>query len=89
MFGVKQAVALVNIALAAIKHIAVWMCLGLLLSGQVGAAQPVLDVTQVGREPISLTQYFAVLEDPGAALTLTDVTTRVRQFPSMSASKNQ
>ena len=76
MFGLKSTLAPVHIAYAAIIRIArAATLLGgwLLLAGQVWAAQPVLDVTHVDREPVSLTAYFAVLEDPSAALTLADV----------------
>lgn len=45
-----------------------------LWAGTACAAEPVLDVTQVAREARSLTGYFAVLQDPSAALTLADVT---------------
>ena len=50
-----------------------WLFAGLLLAGQALAAQSVLDVTQVHQEAVSLTGYFAVLEDPSATLTLADV----------------
>ena len=72
----KHVVALVNIAYAAIKNRAIsslLLCAWFLLAGQALAAQSVLDVTQVGREAVSLTHYFAVLDDPSAALTLSDV----------------
>ena len=44
------------------------------LNSAVLANDKVLDVTQVGPEAVSLTEYFSVLEDPEATLTLTDVT---------------
>ncbi len=50
-----------------------WLCGWLLLAGQAFAAEQVLDVTQMDREAVSLTNYFAVLEDPSATLTLADV----------------
>ena len=50
-----------------------WLCGWLLLAGQAFAAEQVLDVTQMDREAVSLTNYFAVLEDPLATLTLADV----------------
>jgi PAS domain S-box-containing protein len=50
-----------------------WLFAWLLLAGQALAAQNVLDVTQVNQEAVSLTGYFAVLEDPSATLTLADV----------------
>lgn len=37
------------------------------------AADKVLDASQLNQEPISLTEYFAVLEDPGLTLTLADM----------------
>ena len=49
------------------------LCAWLLLVGQAFASQAVLDVTQVDLEAVSLTHYFAILEDPGASLTLADV----------------
>jgi PAS domain S-box-containing protein len=77
VFHINRAVAPVQIAWTAIKNRAIsglLLSVWLLLAGQTVAAQSVLDVTQVGREPISLTQYLEVLEDPSATLTLTDVT---------------
>jgi diguanylate cyclase (GGDEF)-like protein len=44
-----------------------------LLAANVFAADKVLDASQLDRSPVSLTEYFAVLEDPGLALTLDDV----------------
>ena len=76
MFGRKSAVALVGIAHAAIKQIAIsalLLCGWLLLVGHAFAAQEALDVTQIDRDAVSLTRYFAVLEDPSASLTLADV----------------
>ena len=40
---------------------------------ETAAAGKVLDVTAIGPEAASLTEYFAVLEDPSLALTLADV----------------
>ncbi len=37
------------------------------------AGEPVVDASQVGTGPASLTAHFAVLEDPAGAMTLTDV----------------
>ncbi len=37
------------------------------------AADKVFDASHLEREPVSLTEYLAVLEDPGQALTLADV----------------
>lgn len=45
----------------------------LVLGAQVFAQDKTLDVTQIGRDAVSLTEYFAVLEDPEANLTLADV----------------
>jgi len=45
----------------------------LLLSVNAFAADKVLDASLLDREPVSLTEYFAVLEDPGLSLTLADV----------------
>lgn len=39
------------------------------------AAGPGLDTSQIAQAPVSLTQYFAVLEDPSLSLTLSDVLT--------------
>lgn len=50
-----------------------FLCGLLLLSTGVFAADKVLDASQIDNEPISLTEYFAVLEDPGLTLTLADV----------------
>lgn len=44
------------------------------------AADKVLDGSHLEREPVSLTEYLAVLEDPGLALTLADV-----QKPDMAS----
>ena len=46
--------------------------LGLLLANAF-SADKVLVASQVEKEPVSLSEYFAVLEDPGATLTLEDV----------------
>lgn len=50
------------------------LCCLFLLNSPVFAADKVLDVTRADREAVSLTEYFAVLEDPDATLTLADVT---------------
>jgi len=52
----------------------------LLLSVNAFAADKVLDASLLDREPVSLTEYFAVLEDPGMSLTLADV-----QKPDMAS----
>ena len=39
------------------------------------AADKVLDVSQLERDSIALTSYFALIEDPGGSLTLADVRT--------------
>jgi signal transduction histidine kinase len=56
------------------RHLAILFlfCL-LLLPGQATAASKVLDARRPGQGPASLTEYFAILEDPGQALTLADV----------------
>lgn len=54
------------------RHL-ILLCGLLLLSADASAADKVLDATQFDREPVSLTEYFAVLEDPGLTLTLADV----------------
>lgn len=48
------------------------LCL-LLLPAQVKAVDKVLEVNRLDRGAASLTEYFAVLEDPGRSLTLADV----------------
>jgi signal transduction histidine kinase len=45
----------------------------LLLSASAFATDKVLDIRRLDQEEISLTEYFAVLEDPGLSLTLADV----------------
>jgi signal transduction histidine kinase len=49
------------------------LCGLLLLSADAFAADKVLDVSQLIHSPLSLTEYFDVLEDPGRTLTLADV----------------
>lgn len=44
-----------------------------MLCTSVFGADKVLDASQIDKTPVSLTEYFAVLEDPGLALTLADV----------------
>ncbi len=56
------------------RQTCLFLCGLLLLSSQLFAADRVLDVTRVDREAVSLTEYFAVLEDAGASLALADVT---------------
>jgi diguanylate cyclase (GGDEF)-like protein/hemerythrin-like metal-binding protein len=50
------------------------LCTFFLLSSHAFAADKALDARHVDREAVSLTEYFAVLEDPAAALTLANVT---------------
>jgi len=50
-----------------------FLCGWLLLSDYASAADKVLDASQIEQDSVSLTEYFAVLEDPGLALTLADV----------------
>ncbi len=57
-----------------LRNIWIFLCGLLLLNSHLMADDKVLDVTQIDRQPISLTEYFAVLEDTGAALSLSDVT---------------
>ncbi len=45
------------------------------LATNVFAADKVLDASQIDKDPVSLAQYFAVLEDPSTALTIMDVQT--------------
>ena len=57
-----------------LRFIAGGLCF--LLAGSCGFAEASarsLDVAEVGSDSVSLTEYFAVLEDPGLALTLADV----------------
>lgn len=58
-----------------------------LLAAHAGAQQPVLHLDSRMPESISLTEYFAVLEDPGNQLTLADVQspTWATQFSSGQA----
>ncbi len=49
------------------------LCVLLLLSVDVFAADKVLDVGRLVQDSVSLTEYIAVLEDPGHTLTLADV----------------
>jgi len=44
-----------------------------LLTANTFAADKILDASQLAPTPVSLTEYFAVLEDPNLALTLNDV----------------
>lgn len=44
-----------------------------LLANSVFAADKILEANRLQQAPVSLTEYFAVLEDPGLALTLDDV----------------
>lgn len=50
-----------------------WLCGLLLWAANACAADQGLDVTLVGREAVSLTTHFAVLQDTDASLTLADV----------------
>lgn len=56
------------------------LCGLLLLSVHAFAADRVLDASQFDQDSVSLTEYFAVLEDPGLTLTLADV-----QNPGMAS----
>lgn len=56
------------------------LCGLLLLSGNAMAADKVLDASRLDRNPVSLTEYFSVLEDAGQTLTLADV-----QEPGMAS----
>lgn len=49
------------------------LCGLLFFSVAAGAADTALDVSRIDRGSVSLTEYFAVLEDPSGSLTLTDV----------------
>lgn len=60
-----------NSAVPLVRSIGLFLA-GLLLVAE-AAAGMVLDVAAVGPEPVPLAGYFAVLEDPGLALTLADV----------------
>lgn len=51
------------------------LCGLLLLSDNAFAADKVLDASHLDHDPVSLTEYFAVLEDPSRTLTLADVQT--------------
>lgn len=48
-----------------------WLCLP--AGAQALDAAPVVDAAQIGQQPLSLTAYLAVLEDPSQQLTLADV----------------
>ena len=50
------------------------LCAWFLLGSHAFGADKALDVTQIDREAVSLTEYFSVLDDADAALTLADVT---------------
>ncbi len=50
-----------------------WLCSWALAAANAWAADPVVDTAQLGKGAVSLTAYFAVLEDPGQALSLADV----------------
>jgi hypothetical protein len=49
------------------------LCGLVLLASPVFAADKVLDASSLTTEPLSLTAYFSVLEDPSRALSLVDV----------------
>ena len=55
------------------RQIGLMLCCLLFLNSQVFGAGKVLDVTRVEAEAVSLTDYFAVLDDTHANLTLSDV----------------
>lgn len=50
-----------------------FLCGAFLLSANASAADKILDASQPNRNSVSLTEYFAVLEDPDRSLTLADV----------------
>mgnify|MGYP000370757121 CR=1 FL=1 len=66
-----------------------WLLIILVVNGKAWAGQPpdkrpleflhkhasdrVLEIGQIGEEPVSLTEYFSILEDPSAELTLTEI----------------
>ena len=56
------------------RSIGVLLCALFLLGSQAFGADKALDVTRIDREAVSLTEYFSVLEDASATLTLADVT---------------
>jgi hypothetical protein len=58
------------------RRFPIWTVIALLLTGcYIAHAKeaPVVDASQMGPDALSLTEYLAVLEDPGKALTLADV----------------
>ncbi|MCK9396438.1 MAG: diguanylate cyclase [Methylobacter sp.] len=56
------------------RHLTFLLLLGLqLLTPAIFAADTVLDANRLDQSPVSLIQYFAVLEDPGRTLTLDDI----------------
>lgn len=60
--------------LGAFRRSCTLLLLGLsLLCASAFANDKVFDASQLGDEPVSLTEYFAVLEDPNQSLTLADV----------------
>ena len=50
-----------------------WLLLCLQLHSYAGERARILDVAGIVSQPVSLTHYFEVLEDPGRAMTLEDV----------------
>ena len=56
------------------RSIGVLLCALFLLGSQAFGADKALDVTRIDREAVSLTEYFSVLEDASASLSLSDVT---------------
>lgn len=63
------------------RHLIIlFLCGFLLLSTGASAADKVLDASRLDQGGVSLTEYFAVLEDPGTTLTLEDV-----QKPDMAS----
>ena len=50
-----------------------WAVAWVWLAGAAHAGDKVLDATPIDQLPVSLTEYFAVLEDPSTQLTLADV----------------
>ncbi|QTN28520.1 GGDEF domain-containing protein [Rhodoferax sp. AJA081-3] len=49
------------------------LCASVLLATQALAGERALDTSRMDNRPVSLTEYFAVLEDPGKALGVQDV----------------
>ena len=50
-----------------------WLLLPLFLLARLAWAQPMVDAASVSTQPLTLTSYVSVLEDPTGKLTLADV----------------